>query len=107
MFGGGGGVPAADAGRGLPFGGIPSELQAGVDPLLADEPDHGEPDVVFSQQPERQGRAGSPCGRSSLEYPRMLVAPPSLVVVISVAPGRPQADRVAIDNGHGARSPPL
>ena len=56
MFGGGG-RPGAPAAPGLPFGGIPSELQDGVDALLAEEPDHGEPDVVFSQQPERQGAA--------------------------------------------------
>ena len=40
---GGGGPPGA-AQPGLPFGGIPSELQAGVDLLLAEEPDRGESD---------------------------------------------------------------
>ena len=38
---GGGGAPGA-AQAGLPFGGIPHELQAGVDLLLAEEPDRGE-----------------------------------------------------------------
>ena len=39
---------AANPGGGLPFAGVPSEMQAGVDRLLRDEPDHGEPDVSFT-----------------------------------------------------------
>jgi ATP-binding cassette subfamily B protein len=49
MFGPGGGPGSAAApGNGLPFAGIPSELQKGVDKLLAEEPDHGDPQVPFS-----------------------------------------------------------
>jgi ATP-binding cassette, subfamily B, bacterial len=49
MFGPGGGPRSASSpGNGLPFAGIPSELQKGVDKLLVEEPDHGEPDVHFS-----------------------------------------------------------
>lgn len=49
MFGpAGGSRSAANPGGGLPFAGIPSELQEGVDLLLAQEPDHGEPDARFS-----------------------------------------------------------
>ncbi|MHB1911460.1 MAG: ABC transporter transmembrane domain-containing protein, partial [Acidimicrobiales bacterium] len=51
MVGGGLGPPGGQVGNpgnGLPFAGIPSELQAGVDKLLKDEPEHGEPDVLFS-----------------------------------------------------------
>ena len=47
---GGGGAPGS-AQAGLPFGGIPHELQAGVDLLLEEEPERGEPDVVFTQLP--------------------------------------------------------
>jgi ATP-binding cassette subfamily B protein len=47
MFGGGSGS-AASPGGGLPFAGIPSELQEGVDLLLTQEPDHGDPDAHFS-----------------------------------------------------------
>jgi len=48
-FGRAGGSRAAAApGGGLPFAGIPSELQTGVDLLLAEEPDHGEPKASFS-----------------------------------------------------------
>jgi ATP-binding cassette subfamily B protein len=49
MFGQGGGPrQAASPGGGLPFAGIPSELQDGVDKLLAEEPDHGEPTARFT-----------------------------------------------------------
>jgi ABC-type glutathione transport system ATPase component len=46
-----GGRPMGRAGGapGLPFGGIPPELQSGVDDLLTEEPDHGEPSASFSQ----------------------------------------------------------
>jgi ATP-binding cassette, subfamily B, bacterial len=49
MFGGGGGSRTAAApGGGLPFAGIPSELQEGVDKLLKEEPDHGQPAHQFT-----------------------------------------------------------
>ena len=49
MFGPAGGSRSAAApGGGLPFAGIPSELQAGVDKLLSEEPDHGEPKARFT-----------------------------------------------------------
>jgi ATP-binding cassette subfamily B protein len=51
MVGGGfGGGPraAANPGGGLPFAGIPSELQDGVDKLLAGEPEHPDPDIKFT-----------------------------------------------------------
>jgi ATP-binding cassette subfamily B protein len=44
----GGSRSAAAPGGGLPFAGIPPELQEGVDLLLEREPDHGEPDARFS-----------------------------------------------------------
>jgi ATP-binding cassette subfamily B protein len=48
MFGGGGGSRAAAApGGGLPFAGIPPELQDGVDKLLAREPEYPEPSAEF------------------------------------------------------------
>ena len=51
MFGAAGGSrTAASPGGGLPFAGIPSELQVGVDKLLAHEPDHGEPDAIFTHR---------------------------------------------------------
>jgi ATP-binding cassette subfamily B protein len=58
-FGGFAGGPrsAASPGGGLPFAGIPSELQSGVDRLLSEEPDHGEPTARFShRRSDQEGR---------------------------------------------------
>jgi len=52
---GGGGRAGAPVGS-LPFGGIPSELQSGVDALLADEPEHPRPALGFSQVPDASER---------------------------------------------------
>ncbi len=62
-IGGGGGAlgaggssrSAASPGGGLPFAGIPSELQDGVDKLLAQEPDHGAPTARFSYRAGEDG----------------------------------------------------
>jgi ATP-binding cassette subfamily B protein len=49
---------ASSPGNGLPFAGIPSELQKGVDQLLAEEPDHGDPHVRFSHaEADEAGKA--------------------------------------------------
>jgi ATP-binding cassette subfamily B protein len=47
----GGARSAANPGGGLPFAGVPAEMQAGVDRLLADEPVHADPDVRFTYRP--------------------------------------------------------
>ncbi len=60
MWGGGGGGagrPGAWGGAGnatqggAPFAGVPPELEEAVGKLVATEPDHGEPGVVFTQRP--------------------------------------------------------
>src|SRR5271163_4528188 len=84
MFGGGG-RPGAPAVAGLPFGGIPSELQDGVYALLAQEPDHGETEVEFSQQQSAKERRQLSLRSLLLEYPHMLALSTVLVVVTSVA----------------------
>ena len=56
--------PPGQAQPGLPFGGIPPELQSGVDLLLAEEPDRGESEVTFSQQPSAGGAAPAQPGRA-------------------------------------------
>jgi ATP-binding cassette subfamily B protein len=50
MMGGyrGGSSSAGNPGGGLPFAGVPSEMQAGVDLVLAEEPDHADPHVHFT-----------------------------------------------------------
>ena len=83
MAGGGGGFMQGSAGRpggGLPFAGIPSELQSGVERLIADEPDHGEPDA-------------DPGGRGAIRpvYPgyARYVRPGSRVAHLTSRPPRP------------------
>ncbi len=98
MFGGGGrpGAPGA----GLPFGGIPPELQRGVDALLVDEPDHGEPDVVFSQHPTAKERRRLTLWGLLSEYPGMLVIATVLIVTMSIAlQAGPKLTELAIDKG--------
>jgi ATP-binding cassette subfamily B protein len=82
---GGGGRPGSTE-AGLPFGGIPYELQDGVDRLLAEEPDRGESDVVFTQLPTKSEtkRRLSLTGLL-LEYPGMCLAAVALVATISLA----------------------
>ena len=99
MFGGGG-RPGAPAAAGLPFGGIPSELQDGVDELLAEEPDHGEPQLSFSQQQSDKERRRLSLWELLTEYPHMLVVSAVLVVVTSVAlQAGPKLTQLAIDKG--------
>ena len=104
-MGGGGGGPimggnAAGRGAGLPFGGIPSELQDGVDTLLADEPVHPDPDLAFSQLSSDQERKRLTLTRLLTEYPRTLIWASILVVVISiVAQLGPKLTEIAINDG--------
>jgi ATP-binding cassette, subfamily B, bacterial len=87
MFGGGPGMGGAhtSARAGLPFGGIPSELQEGVDRLLTEEPARGEPDVVFTQLPGPREVSHLTLTGLLREYPLMLVGAVALVAVISLA----------------------
>ena len=65
---GGGGAPGA-AQAGLPFGGIPHELQAGVDLLLEEEPDRGESDAIFTQLPSPHESKKLSLTTLLMEYP--------------------------------------
>jgi len=99
MFGGGG-RPGAPAAPGLPFGGIPPELQDGVDALLAEEPDHGEPDVTFSQHQSAKEQRRLTLSGLLLEYPHLLLIATLLVVTMSVAlQAGPKLTQLAIDKG--------
>ncbi len=65
---GGGGAFGAPGGRaaapGLPFGGIPSELQAGVDKLLAGERRRRSPIWSSRKSSGRRSDGASACGAS-------------------------------------------
>ncbi len=96
---GGGGRPGAPVGS-LPFAGIPSELQAGVDQLLAEEPDHGEPTVRFSQLRSADERRRLTLWRLLTEHPSMLAGAAVLVVVIAlVTQVGPKLTEYAITHG--------
>ena len=107
MFGGGGGGgfggpggAQASAANGLPFAGIPSELQDGVDTLLATEPEYAEPDIVFSQNSSERELKRLSLGRLLTKYPGMLVLAGVLVVVVAVASQvGPSLTEYAINNG--------
>ncbi|WP_249011569.1 ABC transporter ATP-binding protein [Conexibacter sp. DBS9H8] len=75
---------AASPGNGLPFAGVPSEMQAGVDALLAEEPDHGPPNAVFSHA--AADRAGERLTLRALIFAhwRLGVAALFVIVVVSV-----------------------
>jgi len=103
MGGGLGGAPGGfgrPAAPGLPFAGIPSELQSGVDRLVASEPDYAEPDIMFEQNANEDELKRLTLWRLLTKYPGMLVLAGILIVVISVA-GQvgPKLTEYAINNG--------
>src|SRR5580700_10206498 len=96
---GGGGAPGA-AQNGLPFGGIPHELQEGVDLLLKDEPDRGESTLAFTQLPTDSEKRSLTLTSLLLVYPGMLVAAGVLVAVIALATQLgPSLTEYAINHG--------
>ncbi|HVC67277.1 MAG TPA: ABC transporter ATP-binding protein [Acidimicrobiales bacterium] len=89
MGGGGlGGAPGGfgrPAAPGLPFAGIPSELQDGVDRLVASEPEYETPTLTFEQNANEEELKRLTLWRLLTKYRGMLVLSGFLVVVISVA----------------------
>ena len=99
----GGGAPGGfgrPAAPGLPFGGIPSELQGGVDRLLATEPVHPEPDIAFSQNGSDEELRRLTLWRLISKYPGMTALAGLLVVVIAVlSQTGPKLTEIAINDG--------
>jgi ATP-binding cassette, subfamily B, bacterial len=84
----------------MPFGGIPSELQDGVDLLLEQEPEWSDPDVKFSQQPSADETRHLSLSGLLKVYPGMLAAALLLVVIIAVTTQLgPWLTETAINNG--------
>ena len=88
MFGGGGGFggggrPGA-AQPGLPFGGIPSELQEGVDATLATEPERPPSQRVFEPVATPGERERLSLTGLLREHPGLLAASATMVVIVSV-----------------------
>jgi ATP-binding cassette subfamily B protein len=103
MGGGLGGAPGGfgrPAAPGLPFAGIPSELQAGVDRLVASEPEYETPTLTFEQNANEDELKRLTLWSLLTKYRGMLVLAGLLVVVISVA-GQvgPKLVEYAINNG--------
>ncbi len=103
MGGGYGGAPGGfgrPAAPGLPFAGIPSELQSGVDRLVASEPEHPDPEVIFSQNESEAELRRLSLWRLLTKYPGMLAVAGLLVVVIAVtAQTGPKLTEIAINDG--------
>ncbi|HVA08257.1 MAG TPA: ABC transporter ATP-binding protein [Acidimicrobiales bacterium] len=96
----GGGGPPGQAQPGLPFGGIPPELQAGVDLLLTEEPERGESEVSFSYQPSPNEKRRLSLRGLLLVYPGMLALAILLVGVISLSTQLgPKLTGIAINDG--------
>ncbi|HET9689852.1 MAG TPA: ABC transporter ATP-binding protein [Acidimicrobiales bacterium] len=83
MFGGGS-RSAANPGGGLPFAGVPPEMQAGVDELLAVEPEHPAAPVPFSYRADAE--AATPLTLRHLvgRHWRLAAAAVAFVLVVSV-----------------------
>ncbi len=95
-----GGAPIGRSAPGLPFGGIPPELQSGVDALLKEEPDHGEPSASFSQQADVGERRRLTLWRLLRQYPHLLVSAAVIVTVTSVImQAGPKLTEIAINDG--------
>ncbi|MEI7746302.1 MAG: ABC transporter ATP-binding protein [Actinomycetota bacterium] len=95
-----GGGPPGKPQAGLPFAGIPHELLAGVERLVADEPTHPEPQYAFNARPsEEEGR------RLSLpallkEHPALLIWSAFTVLAIAVlGQAGPKLTELAINHG--------
>jgi ATP-binding cassette subfamily B protein len=102
----GGGGPPGQAQPGLPFGGIPPELQAGVDLLLAEEPERGESEIRFTHQPSASERSHLSLRGLLAVYPGMLALAILLVGVIALATQLgPKLTGTAIDDGMNPAHP--
>jgi ATP-binding cassette, subfamily B, bacterial len=109
---GGGGLGAIGSGpgrpgvSGLPFAGIPSELQDGVDKLLTTEPEYPEPDYVFSHTASEAELRRLSLWRLMRKYPGMLALASLLILIIAVASQEgPQLIQIAIDDGLNLKDP--
>jgi ATP-binding cassette subfamily B protein len=96
----GGSRAAAAPGGGLPFAGIPSELQAGVDQLLAEEPDHGEPTARFNHRGDDDATARLTLRGLIFRHWRLGAAAALLVTIGSItSQAGPELIKIGIDHG--------
>ncbi len=99
-FVGGGSVSAARPGGGLPFAGIPSELQEGVDQLLSEEPDHGEPSASFNYRASGEETRRLKLKSMILRHRRLTVMAAVLVTIVSItSQAGPALIGIAVNEG--------
>jgi ATP-binding cassette subfamily B protein len=98
-FAGPGAVAAAGQ-AGLPFAGIPPELAARAERILAREPEHPEPEVVFAQTPAEDERRPFTLRTFLWPHRRALAVAFVLVVVETLAlQAGPLLTQIGIDRG--------
>ena len=82
-FWGGGGGFGGSRPAGMPFGGIPSELQEGVDAILKEEPPSVPHDMTFSMEPDASERQRLTLWKLLTQHPRLLAWCTILVVIVA------------------------
>jgi ATP-binding cassette subfamily B protein len=85
---------------GLPFGGIPSELQVEANKVLASEPAHEPSNLSFHQRPSAKERLALTLPRMLRAYPRWVVGGSLLVILTSLLlQAGPLLTELAINKG--------
>ena len=98
--GAGGGMFGASQRTGLPFGGIPSELQVEANKVLASEPAHEPSNLSFHQRPSAKERLALTLPRMLRAYPRWVVGGSLLVLLTSLLlQAGPLLTELAINKG--------
>ncbi len=104
-MGGGGGFGGGQGGSesGLPFGGIPSELQAGVNDLLSKEPTHKDRHIPFSHHESSDTQRRLSLWELLTEHPTLLVLSilATIVLAITLQAG-PKLTEYAVNDGMAA-----
>jgi ATP-binding cassette subfamily B protein len=96
----GGVSSAASPGGGLPFAGIPSEMQAGVDRLLTGEPEHAKPTARFSHRASDDGATRLTLRGLILAHWRLGFAAAAYVTIVSIA-NQAGPELISIGINHG------
>ncbi|KIE26514.1 ABC transporter ATP-binding protein [Streptomyces sp. MUSC 125] len=104
----GGGAAFNGGGRatapGLPFAGVPPEMQASVDKLLKAEPDHPEPEVVFEHgRPDPDGAKLSLRRLIRPYWPMVLLAGVFVALEALTLQAGPKLTQIGIDDGITAK----
>ena len=68
----------------MPFGGIPSELQEGVDAILSEEPPHDPHRLPFTMEPEASERQRLTLWRLLTAHPRLMIWCTMLVFLVAI-----------------------